>query len=183
MIRNFLILMLSLSLSLLKSQVTFVKGYVVDAKGDTLKGEVKLNPKKENDVYLKVFFKDASGVIKTYKPNKIKGYGYNELTFISMDSEGEPTFYNVLARGEINFYKLMFEALRMNKAVFEAEYYIAPPDNKKLTIVREGKFKKQLGDWMKDNPEFLASYEDEKVFDADKATSLIKQYNAWKASQ
>lgn len=183
MIRSLLILIFSLSLSILNSQVSFVKGYIVDAKGDTIRGEVKLNPKKENEVYLKVFFKDASGAIKTYKPNKIKAYGYNDLNFISMDSEGEPSFYNVLARGEINFYKLMFEALRMNKVVFEAEYYIAPADNKKLTIVREGKFKKQLGEWMKENPEFLASYEDEKTFDADKATSLIKQYNAWKASQ
>ena len=163
------------------TQGGFVKAYIVNEKGDTLKGEAKPNPKKEIDSYNKIFFKDQSGVQKNYKPNKIKAYGCNNEHFVSLDSEGEMKFFKVLSRGEINFYKLGFEGLRMNNVVFEVEYYISRPNSKDLVTVKEGKFKKQLTEWMKDNTEFINSYGDDKKFDPDKAIEIITQYNNWKA--
>ena len=165
------------------TQGNFIKAYIVNDKGDTLKGEAKTNPKKEIDSYNKIFFKDQSGVQKNYKPNKIKGYGCNNEHFVSLDSEGEMKFFKVLSRGEINFYKLGFEGLRMNNIVFEVEYYISRTNSKDLVTVKEGKFKKQLTEWMKDNTEFINTYGDDKKFDPDKAIEIISQYNNWKAKQ
>jgi hypothetical protein len=164
------------------AQAPMVKGYLVTEKGDTLQGEVKPN-KKELDNYIKVTFKDANGVQKIYKPTKTKGYGTVEGHYISMDSEDEKKFYKVLAIGAINFYKLGYEAMRMNEIVFEAEYYISHPEDKELFLIKESKFKKQLGEWMKDNPEFIEAYGDEKKFDIDKAVLAITNYNSWKAGQ
>lgn len=166
-----------------QAQATFVKGYIVNEKGDTLKGEAKINPKKEIDNYNKVTFKDESGVQKLYKPNKIKAYGANDLHFVTMELEGEKYFFNRILSGEINFYKLGFEAMRMNNPVFELEYFLSHADNRELFVVKEGKFKKQLSDWMKDNPEFINEYGDDKKFNSDKATEVISHYNAWKASK
>src|ERR1041385_6306165 len=83
------------------AQFTFVKGYIVNEKGDTLRGEVKTNPKKEHESYQRVTFKDASGAQKNYKPAKIKGYGFENNHFISFGKDDEATFYRVLVSGPI----------------------------------------------------------------------------------
>ena len=165
------------------AQSALVKGYIVTEKGDTLKGEAKINPKKEIDNYSKVNFKDESGLQKMYKPNKIKAYGFKGENYVSMDSEDEKKFFRVLSTGDINFFKLGYEAMRMNELVFEVEYYIAHPGDKELFLVKESKFKKQLSEWMKDNLEFINDYGDEKKFDFEKALTAITNYNSWKAGQ
>jgi len=166
-------------------KATLEKGYIVNEKGDTIKGEVKYNPKKEQDCYSKVFFKDEAGVQKNHKPGKkVKAYGFKDEHYIAMDFENEPKFYRVLAMGEINFYKMMFEEISMNQPVLGGDYFIAhKADEKSLTAVREGKFKKQMLEWMKDNTEFIADYQDEKNLNEESAIIVIKKYNAWKANQ
>ena len=77
----------------------------------------------------------------------------------------------------------MYEMISMNQPVIGSVYYISNKDDKKLKEVKEGKFKKQMADWMKDNPEFLNNYDEDKEFNAESAAEVIKQYNGWKASQ
>jgi hypothetical protein len=166
-----------------QQQPYFAPGYIVTTKGDTVKGEVKVNTKNEFEVYEKIAFKDPSGAQKNYKPNKIKGYGVKDQHYVSMIADGEPRFYQLLVRGDISLYKMIFEAMRMNELSYDAEYYIAKPDSKKLVVVKENKFKKQMTEWMKDNLELLSGYEDTKEFDQEKAVALINQYNSWKAGQ
>ena len=66
------------------AQGNFVKGYVITQNGDTLIGEVRLHPKKEFENYNKITFKDQLGGQKTYKPDKLSGYGCSGHHFISM---------------------------------------------------------------------------------------------------
>lgn len=182
--KGFLSLIICALLSLpAVAQVTYAKAYIVNDKGDTIRGEAKLNPKKEHEAYDKVFFKDPTGAQKSYKPGKTKAYGFDDKHFVSMDSEGEPKFYMVLSRGAINFYKLGYEALKMNDIVHEIEYYISHAGNEKLVLVKEGKFKKQMTEWMKDEPEFISAYDDDKKFDEERATAVITQYNNRKAGK
>jgi hypothetical protein len=164
-------------------QATFSKGYLVTLKGDTLRGEAKVNPKKEHDNYYKIVFRDANGQQKTYKPEKTSAYGFNDEHYESITEDDEALFYKVLARGTITLYKFMYEGLRMNKPIWVPEYYLRVPDEKKLVLVKENKFKKQISDWIDDNPELLNSFEDNKDFDPGKAAELINNYNAWKATQ
>lgn len=164
-------------------KIVFLPGYIVNEKGDTLKGEVKYNPKKEQDCYSKVFFKDQAGTQKNYKPKKVKAYGFDGKHFMAMEFENELKYYRVLTTGSINFYKIMYEMISMNQPVIGAVYYISHKDDSKLKEVKEGKFKKQMTEWMKDNTEFLNNYEDEKEFNVESATEVIRQYNAWKAGQ
>jgi len=78
---------------------------------------------------------------------------------------------------------LAFESVRMNEVTYDIEYYLSKPDNKKLVVVKQNKFKKQITDWMKDNPELLNDFEDSKEFDSEKAVALINQYNNGKAER
>lgn len=176
-------LLLSLISITLTSQITFVKGYIVTEKGDTLKGEVKINPKKEQDNYSKVFLKEESGTQKNYKPNKVKAYGFENQHFISTDYEGEPKFYKILVRGEISLYKMMFEIVNMNSTSYEGEYYIIRKDDKKMTVVKEGKFKKQLQEMMSGASGYANEYEGEKKINEESAIKAISNFNNRKGNQ
>lgn len=173
-------LLLGISLS---AQQIFESAYIVTLKGDTVFGEGKVNSKKPCEAHERICFKDKSGIQKNFKPAKLFGYGINDKHFISLEFDGEPFFYQVLSRGEINFYMLTFESIRMNESTYDIEYFIARPDNKRLVTVKQGKFRKQLSDWMEDNPGILEKYPDEKEFDAGQAAAVISEYNSWKAGK
>ncbi|MEO6303793.1 MAG: hypothetical protein ABIP51_11545 [Bacteroidia bacterium] len=173
-------LLLALFISLTagaNAQIAFVKGYIVNEKGDTVRGEVKINPKKEQDNYSKVFFKDESGTQKNYKANKIKAYGFDKQNYVAMDYDGEPKFYRVFVRGEISLYKMMFEVTNMNATSFDGEYYITRKEDKKMTTVKEGKFKKQLQDMMSGSAVYANDYEGDKKLNEEKAVEVINNYN------
>jgi hypothetical protein len=159
------------------AQIAFVKGYIVNEKGDTLKGEVKINPKKEQDNYSKVFFKEETGTQKSYKPNKVKAYGFDKQHFVVMDYEGELKFYKVLVRGEISLYKMMFEVTNMNAVSYEGEYFITRKDDNKMTSVKEGKFKKQLQEMMSGASGYANEYQDDKKLNEESAITVISKYN------
>jgi hypothetical protein len=165
------------------AQNTFVKGYIITDKGDSLKGEIRLNPKKEQELYTKVFLKDASGLQKNYKPEKVKAYGYENKKYVSVVADGEAKFFLVIVSGPIGLYKTMVETMKMNEALVENEYYLSSESEKEPMVVKESKFKKQISELMKDNMEIVATYSEEKKFDLEKATELIKKYNAWKSGK
>jgi hypothetical protein len=160
------------------AQFTFVKGYIVNEKGDTLRGEVKTNPKKEHESYQRVTFKDASGTQKNYKPAKVKGYGFENNHFISWGKEEEANFYKVLVSGPISFYKSAFEVVAMNKSTWEFDYFLFKEGDKKMTDAKVGKFGKQLKEWMKDAQEYAEYYkENSKEIDETSAIEAITKYN------
>lgn len=162
------------------SQVTFVKGYMISEKGDTLKGEIKINPKKEHENHSKLFFKDASGTQKNYKPNKVKGYGYENKNYVSITEDDEPKFFQRLTNGDIILYKTAFEVITMNASSYDYEYYLFRQGDKKLTTVKQGKFKKQLQEWMSGSAGFANEFQDEKKFNETSAIDVITKYNDWK---
>ena len=181
MVRCFVAVFLGFCFSL-GAQPGFVTGYIVNAKGDTVRGETRYNPKKEFENYYKVTFRDHAGQQKIYKPEKVKGFGVRDTHYVSITENEETLFYRVLARGEITFYRFMYEGLRMNKPYFVPEYYLRVPDKESLVLVKENKFKRQMEEWMDDNTALLDSFPESKEFDPVKATGLINQYNAWKAT-
>lgn len=162
------------------SQVTFVKGYLINEKGDTLHGEIKVNPKKEHENHQKVFFKDASGTQKNYKPNKVKGYGYDNNNYVSITQNDEAMFYKRLTNGDIMLFKSAFEVVNMNASSFDYEYYLFRNGDKKLTEVKPSKFKKQLQEWMSGAAAFADEYEESKKFNEESAIVAINKYNEWK---
>ncbi|HQQ92960.1 MAG TPA: hypothetical protein PLQ93_00280 [Bacteroidia bacterium] len=164
------------------AQTYYEKGYLVNEKGDTIRGEVKLNQKKPVEIYNKLTFRDEKGVQKNYKPEKVLSYGFSGRHFIKLDYGGEEMYYEVLCRGPINFYKLVFEAMYTKEVSLEPEYYLNRIGSKKVVVVKTNKFKKQLSDWMEDNPEFINGYVEEKEFSEAKAREVIEQYNTWKVT-
>ncbi len=172
---------LSISALFAKSQITFLKGYLIPDKGDTLKGEVKINPKKEQDNSNKIFFKDATGVQKNYKPGaKVKGYGYDNNHYVTLTHDGETKFYKRLCNGNILFYKVAFEVTNMNETSFDFDYFLFREGDKKLTTAKQNKFKKQMQEWMSGAADFASDFVEEKNFNEKSAIEIITKYNEWK---
>lgn len=163
-----------------KAQITYVKGYMVPLKGDTMKGEVKVNPKKEQDNYSKLGFKDASGGQKNYKPEKVKAYGYGDKHYVSFTVDNETKYYRRLCDGFIKFYKVAFEINSANETTYDYDYFIMKEGDKKLTNVKQNKFKKQMQEWMAGNPEIANEYQEAKEFNEQSAVNVINKYNDWK---
>ncbi len=178
--RLFLVFTFFLTHSGASAQSAFVKGYILSLKGDTIWGEAKVNPKKENDNFDKVLFKDSKGQQKSYDSDKILGYGYKDKHYVVMEADGENLFFLILTRGAINMYKQMFPGFRMNKVTWETEYYITDKENPKPLVIKEFKVKKQLSQHMQDNLEFINTYNEEGDFDAEKTLEIITKYNNWK---
>jgi len=165
-----------------QAQSAFIKGYIISLKGDTVWGEAKVNPKKENDNFDKILFKDAKGQQKSYDSDKILGYGYKDKHYVVMEADGENLFFLILTNGAITMYKQMFPGYRMNKISWETEYYITDKDNPKPIVIKEFKVKKQLSQHMEDNLEFINTYNEEAGFDPEKTLEIIIKYNNWKRS-
>lgn len=152
---------------------------MINMTGDTLKGEIKMNPKKDFDNFNRVSFKDANGVQKNYKPDKVKGYGFENKHFISSKLDGEPTFYKVLSKGNLLLLEVMVEVQQMNEITTKTEYYFAKADESEYTKLKENKFRKQFGEVMKDNPEILSNADEGKKFEIEKVVEIVNHYNDW----
>lgn len=175
--KNIFFIVLLFICKISSSQISFVSAYLITEKGDTLKGEIKINPKKEQDYHNKVFFKDEQGIQKNYKPNKVKGYGFKNNNYISMDCDGEKKFYKIIAKGEISLYKMIFEEVNMNEVNYVADYFLQREGDKKLTDVKPNKFKKQLQEMMSGSASFASDYSGDKELDESSAAQVINAYN------
>lgn len=180
--RKFFLYIMSLCFCGTLAAQSFIKAKVVTTKGDTVYGEAQINTKKLMQKYEKVILRDANGIQKIFKADKASAYFLENDQFISLDNDGEPRFYRVLALGAVNLYELGVEMQVGNKIVPELEYYLSYPQNKRLVEVKKKKFKKQIADWLKDNPDIASKYTEEE-FDESKATAIIIEFNNWKAKQ
>ena len=88
------------------AQVKYFKGYVLMLNGDTLRGEIRKNLKKEFDNFAKANFrKNESAEMKTFHANKIKEYEVDGTTFVSRNVDGEQMFVKRLSKGAVNLYE------------------------------------------------------------------------------
>lgn len=168
------------SLSCSYGQVNFEYGYVVTLKGDTIKGSIKINSKKEIELYSKITLKNAANENKNYKPDKIKMYNVRGQFFISKVLDKEPVFMRRAALGNINFYEYQVEEVGPSgEASIRNDYYMEKEGKEVLIKVKENKFRKQLEDLMTDNKEIVAELQGKegKKVEYDKILEVIERYN------
>ncbi len=165
------------------AQQTFVKGYIVQLTGDTVRGEIKINPKKDLDLYLKVAFKEESGLQKTYKADKLKAYGFNNEVFIAGKYDGESSFYKVLSSGTLDLYELKFETLQMNDIKTKIDFFMKKKGSEDVVKIKHGRFKKQLAEQMADATQIVKEIEENKNLELENIEQVFDQYNTWAKAQ
>jgi hypothetical protein len=167
-----------------QAQLTYKSGYIVLTSGDSVKGDIRINTKKELPMFSKVAVKQGEST-KTYKPEQVKEYGYESTHFISRQIDGEMQFVKVLSFGRVNLYEWQYELQRGNDLVVESEYYIEKNDGvSEMQKAKSGKFKKIVADVMSDNSELVTRVQgDDKKYEVTEMTQVCDEYNAWYIKQ
>ncbi len=161
------------------AQQNFVKGYIVQLNGDTVKGEIKVNPKKELDLFAKVAFKEANGMQKTYKPGKIKAYGFDKNIFISAKNNDEDVFFKVLSSGVLDLYTVEYEVLQMNEVKTKHDLYVKKKGALDFIKIKHHHYKKQLAEQIADASHIVKEMEENKDFEFDHIEKVVNEYNTW----
>ncbi len=158
------------------AQAKYYSGYVILLNGDTLKGEVKKNPKREFDNFAKAAYRKKEGAeIKTYNPTKIKEYFVDGVTFVSRNVNGEQVFVKRLSKGAVNLYEAQVEVLQMNDIKVKSDYYMEKQSGEFVKI-KSGKFNKQVEEVMGDNEEIVKALA-EKKYEYENIVELFNAYN------
>jgi hypothetical protein len=158
------------------AQVKYYQGYVIMLNGDTVKGEIKKNLKKEFDNFTKASYrKKDGGEIKSFAPTKIKEYCVDGTTFVSRNIDGEQVFAKRLSKGNVNLYEAQLEVYQMNEIRVKSDYYMEKSAGEFVKI-KSGKFKKQVEEAMSDNEEIVKALEDKK-YEYENIVELFNAYN------
>jgi len=158
------------------AQAKYFSGYVILLTGDTLKGEIKMNPKKEYDNFVKAQYRKKENVdMKTYNATKIKEYCVNGVTYVSRNVDGEQVFVKRLSKGNVNLYESQIEVMQMNEIKVKSDYYMEK-SNGEFVKIKSGKFKKQVTEAMADNEDIVKAVEDKK-YEYENIVELFEAYN------
>lgn len=165
------------------AELVWKSGYIVLVSGDSVKGDIRVNTKKELPLFQKVALKQGQST-KTYKPEQVKEYGFEEMRFVSKKVDGENMFLKVLSDGQVNLYEGQFEFYRGDQLIVEKEYYIEKNGDGELQKAKPGKFKKTVAEIMSDNTELVARVQGEdKKYEIGDMLSVVQEYNEWYEQQ
>ena len=159
------------------AQASYYKGYVILLTGDTLKGDIKMNPKREFDNFTKASYRKSEGSeIKTFSPKKIKEYHVNGIIYVSRNIEGEQIFMKQLSGGWVNLYEAQVEVYQMNELKIKSDYYMEKVAEAGPIKIKSGRFRKQVEEVMSDNLEIVKALQD-KTYDYENIVEVFNSYN------
>lgn len=158
------------------AQAKYFPGYVIMLNGDSLKGELKKNPKREFDNFSKASFRKKEGAeVKSFNASKIKEYCVDGTIFVSRNVDGEQVFVKCITRGVVSLYEVQIEVMQMNEIKVKSDYYMERHGSE-FVKVKSSKFKKQMTDAMSDNEEIVKALE-EKKYDYENIVEVVNAYN------
>jgi hypothetical protein len=162
--------------------IVWKKGYVVLTNGDTMRGEVRVNTKKEQEMRTRVTVRKSEDEKKSFNPIKAKEYVFEDTKYVSRMVDGENTFVKCISMGAINLYEHLYEWQSGNDIVYKPEFYLEKANSTEFVKVKSGKFKKIVEEYMADNTELVQEVRDKK-YDFDQFAEVVQQYNAWFKTQ
>jgi hypothetical protein len=168
----------------------FAKGYYVNLKGDTVKGEVQTNPEKETDLYNAFQFK-LKGATKGTEINskKAKAYGFDDKHFTVLKMDDKDVYIRFLEQGRLNLMEWRYpKEVDGNERAIPVYFIIdtrATAEDKTnthvLTQLNEMSFKKQLKPFFKDQP-ILLDQVDKWALKIDEVRKAVSEFNAMYAN-
>jgi len=164
----------------------FSSGYYVAMKGDTVKGDIQLNPDDETDFYHGFNFRGARGG----KPaligsKKAKAYGFDGKDFAVIPYEAGDIYAQYLTKGRLNFmeYKLheKVDAVDAIVSVYFIQDTQADDSEKELRDLKQISqkfYKRDLKPYLKAQP-ISWNELDKFTFDKNITTAAVKDFNKY----
>jgi len=171
---------------LLKMTPEYSKGYYLNLKGDSVRGEIQNNMDNEWDYSTYFMFKVKGGSKGAeINPKKAKGYGYdgNHYTVLHMDQND--VYIKYLEIGRLNLLEWKYPGNGDDAGKVLSVYFIidsqAPADDKNqtniLTQLNDKSHKKILKPFFKDQPIILEQV-DKWFFKIDEVRKAVQEFNA-----
>jgi hypothetical protein len=181
---SLLVLFSAATITSVHAETVYKSGYVVLISGDSVKGDIRVNTKKELSLFQKVALKQGEAT-KTYKPEQVKEYGFESTHFVAKKIDGEMQFVKVLSFGRVNLYEWQYELQRGNDVIVESEYFIEKNDGvSELQKAKSGKFKKTVAELMSDNSDLVTRVQSEdKKYEIAEMQQVCDEYNSWYEKQ
>jgi len=168
-----------------KMAPVMVKGYYLNLKGDTVRGEIQSNPDDPTDFYKGFNFRIGSvGKVAPISTKKAKAYGFENRHFVLVPYDAELDVYiETLAKGRLNFYEYRFNDKKDGEPTVTSSYYIQDTRAeekdaalKELKMISTKFYKKDLKPYMKDQAMTWNDL-DKFVFDKPTVTKAIMEFN------
>ncbi len=160
-------------------------GYYVTLKGDTVRGQVQVNPPSNEDFYKQFYFKDQrSKKPKLFTAQRVKAYGFNDKDFVMVTLSQKKVFIERLTRGRLRFYEYRYSNGNAENEL-QTVYYIkdTQPESADLELTTLKKlstkfYKKNLKPFMKDQPTIWNNL-DKYSFNEQNVISAVNDFNSY----
>lgn len=119
------------------AQAKYLPGYVILLTGDTLRGEIKKNTKRDYDNFVKVAYRKSEGNdLRTFAPKKIKGYWVDSTTFVSRMIEEDLVFVKRLSSDTSStiIYEAQVQYEQVGEVKVATDYYYEKPTKEFVKI-------------------------------------------------
>ncbi len=130
------------------AQAKYYPGYVIQLTGDTLRGEIKKNTKRDYDNFVKVAYRKSEGNdIKTFGPKKIKGYWVDSTTFVTRMIEEDLVFVKRMSCDTATtvVYEAQVQYEQVGEVKVGTDYYFEKP-TKEFVKIKSKKALKYIED-------------------------------------
>lgn len=162
------------------------KGYYVNFKGDTIRGQIQINPPFETEFYRHFYFKvKKTGKPKLMDAQKVRSYGFANRNFVRIDNKGRKEFVERLVSGRLRFYESRYPANLDDPLDVETEFFVkdtgADDNDSELREIKKiyPKFyKKNLKPYMKDQLMIWADL-DKYTFNKQTLIKAISEFNKY----
>lgn len=170
----------------MKMTPEYAKGYYLNMKGDSVRGEVQSNMDNEWDFHTSFMFKlKGAGKGTEITPKKAKGYGFdnNHYTLLKMDQND--VYIKYVEMGRLNLMEWKYPGTGDDAGKTMSVYFIvdsrATESDKTnthiLTQLNEKSHKKILKPFFKDQP-ILLEQVDKWFFKIDEVRKAVQEFNA-----
>lgn len=181
--KTLLLLSLQLILCMAFSQEGYRSGYIINYKGDTVKGKIK-DRKYYNSLisWQKINFINDNGEKDKYTADDIRGYsknGSSSYRSLALGVEGTRKFAEILESGAV---VLFAYTLGLSQKAPPDYFLQKANDVNSLMEWREADYKKTAIYFFKEDKELTKSIEDE-VLKHSEIQTIVKKYNEWKFKQ
>lgn len=158
-------------------QAEYAQGFIVNTKGDTVKGEIKLNRKNEMEIYTKVMFREKNpGPARQLVPSKIHGFSFDGLEYASVRQDNQWVFMQVVCRGKITFFEYK-PPVAMGNERMQSQYFLMKGGYEEMVqFFVDSKAKKHLKEYIADDKTLLKEIESE-TMDYSGLVQTINKYN------
>jgi hypothetical protein len=171
-----------------KMEALFADAYYVSSRGDTVKGELQINPEKETEFYRQFAFRSkGSKKPRLIGCQKAMAYGFGDRNFIRREVEGSMQFLERLVSGRLTLYEYCYPGEENGNPAIRSSYFIEDKSNEQgsgqqqMTRISRKFYKRSLKPYLNEHPSIWNRL-DKFHFSETDLVAAISEFNGYYAN-